>query len=103
MQRFFGLGAHVQSWTVAVMGPLGRRLKEHVVETNGQALVQAIRSIAGEKHLCLEEGMLSSWLYETLEPEVDELVVCVPPATRGNKSDKRDARTRADARRATSG
>lgn len=96
MKRFIGLDAHVQTCTVAVMGPTGRRISEHVVETNGRALQQLMKSIPGETHLCLEEGMLSAWLYETLEPVVDELVVCVPPATRGNKSDTRDAWSRAD-------
>lgn len=96
MKRFIGLDAHVQTCTVAVMGPSGRRIGEHVVETHARALRQLVRSIPGERHLCLEEGSLSAWLYETLEPEVDELVVCVPPATRGNKSDARDAWTRAD-------
>jgi hypothetical protein len=96
MKRFIGRDAHVQTCTVAVMGPSGRRIGEHVVETHARALRQLVRSIPGERHLCLEEGSLSAWLYETLEPEVDELVVCVPPATRGNKSDARDAWTRAD-------
>lgn len=96
MKRYIGIDAHVKSCTIAVMGPSGRRIQQYVVETNGKVLVQAIRSIAGEKHLCIEEGMLSAWLFETLEPEVDELVVCMPPATRGNKSDARDAWTRAD-------
>lgn len=96
MKRFIGLDAHVQTCTVAVMGPTGRRIGEHVVETNGRALQQLITSIAGEKHLCIEEGMLSAWLYETLEPVVEQLVVCVPAATRGHKSDARDAWSRAD-------
>lgn len=96
MKRFIGLDAHVQTCTVAVMGPSGRRIAEHVVETHGRALRQLIRSIPGERHLCLEEGSLSAWLYETLEPEVKELVVCMPPPSRGNKSDASDAWTRAD-------
>lgn len=96
MKRFIGIDAHVQTCTVAVMGPTGRRIREHVVETHGRALQQLISSIPGEKHLCMEEGQLSAWLYETLEPLVDELVVCVPPAVRGTKSDARDAWTRAD-------
>jgi transposase len=96
MERFIGLDAHVQSCTVAVMGPTGRRIKPHVVETQGRALLELIRSIPGEKHLCLEEGKLSAWLYETLEPEVEQLVVCLPEPSRGNKSDARDAWKLAD-------
>jgi transposase len=62
-----------------------------VVETNGAALVQRIKQVPGEKHVCLEEGTQSEWLYEVLSPHVAEVVVTVPPPQRGNKSDERDA------------
>ena len=63
-----------------------------ILETNGQALVQAVRSIPGRLHLCLEEGELSAWLHELLAPHVHELVVTVPRSTRGQpKDDLRDA------------
>jgi transposase len=96
MERFIGLDAHVQSCTVAVMGRTGSGKKSYVVETQGRALLELIRSISGEKHLCLEEGKLSAWLYETLEPEVEEIVVCLPKPRRGNKSDAIDAWNLAD-------
>jgi len=60
------------------------------VETNGAALKQAIRGIAGTKHLCLEEGAQSAWIYELLEDEVDELVVTIPEKRVGPKDDARD-------------
>jgi len=56
MDRYVGLDAHAESSTSGVMGPTGKRLKLMVVETNGQALVEAIRSIPGRIHVCLEEG-----------------------------------------------
>ena len=31
--------------------------------------------IPGHKHLIVEEGLQSAWLYETLNPNVDEIVV----------------------------
>ena len=96
MEKFIGLDAHVQSCTVAVMGRTGRGGKEHVVKTQARPLRELIRSIRGEKHLCMEEGMLSAWLYETLEPEVEHLVVCLPEPRRGNKNDARDAWKLAD-------
>jgi hypothetical protein len=55
------------------------------------ALIEAIRLIPGRKHLCLEEGTQSAWLYEILEPHVDELVVVGPRGERGQKNDKLDA------------
>ena len=46
--------------------------------------------IPGHKHLVYEEGLQSAWLYETLSPHVDELVVAGITQSRGPKSDKRD-------------
>ena len=40
---------------------------------------------------CLPEGLQSAWLYETLSPHVDEIVVAGITESRGPKSDKRDA------------
>jgi hypothetical protein len=91
MDRYVGLDAHAETCTLVVLGPSGRRLTSKVVETNGRALVEAIRSIPGRVHLCLEEGTQSAWLHEILEPEVSEIVVVSPPETRGAKDDLRDA------------
>jgi transposase len=47
--------------------------------------------IPGHKHLVLEEGLQSAWLYETLSPHVDDVVVAGITMSRSPKSDKRDA------------
>jgi len=97
MERYLGLDAHSRSCTLAVMGSSGKRLKCLVVETNGHALVEAVQSIPGRRHLCLEEGTQSAWLYELLRPHVDELVVTVPSKRKGErKDDERDAWSRAN-------
>lgn len=90
MQRLIGLDAHGQSCTLCVMGPTGRRLATYVVETQGEALIDQLRRIAGERHLCMEEGTLSEWLYELLEPHVRRLVVIQPTERHGSKSDSKD-------------
>src|SRR5574341_1541771 len=90
MDRYVGLDAHPVSCTLAVMGPSGKRLKSMVVETNGSALVEAVKSIHGRVHLCLEEGTQSAWLHELLSPHVAELVVAVAPESKGAKDDLRD-------------
>jgi transposase len=91
MRRYIGIDVHTESCTFAVMGPTGKRLREAKIETNGKALADFVRSIAGEKHICYEEGTHSDWLYELLEPLADELVVAIPGPPRSNKSDSRDA------------
>ena len=96
MERYIGIDVHLQSCTLAVVGPTGRKLKSQVVETNGRALIEAIKCVPGRKHVCLEEGTQSAWLYEILKPHVEEVVVTVPPKRKGNKDDLRDALERAE-------
>ena len=91
MDRYIGLDAHASSCTLGVVGPSGRRLRSHVVETNARALIEVLRGIPKDRHVCLEEGTLSGWLYEVIEPHVEELVVAGVHRSRGPKSDKLDA------------
>jgi transposase len=91
MDRYIGLDVHSQSCTLAVENARGKRLTERVLDTNGKVLVDCLQGIAGARHLCLEEGAQSAWLYEVLEPHVDEIVVVQPEKRRGNKSDAIDA------------
>jgi len=96
MDRYIGIDAHGQSCTLGVVGPSGKRLKSLVVETSGRALVEAVRSVCGQRHICIEEGTQSAWLYELLSPFAEEVVVAVPPERRGSKDDVRDAWKRAE-------
>ena len=88
MDRYIGLDAHASSCTLGVVGPSGKRLGSHVVETNARALIEVLRGIPKSRHMCLEEGTLSGWLHEVLEPHVEELVVTGVRKSRGLKSDK---------------
>jgi hypothetical protein len=99
MERYIGVDVHAASCTLAVVSEKGRKLRNFVVETNGQALVEAIRMIPGHKHLVFEEGLQSAWLYEILNPHVDDLVVAGITTSRGQKSDKSDAYGLAEKRR----
>jgi hypothetical protein len=64
MSRYIGLDAHSSSCTLGVMTSKGKRVGSHVVETNARCLIEAVRQIPEPRHTCLEEGMLSEWLYE---------------------------------------
>lgn len=92
MERYLGLDVHAQSCTFSVISESGRELRREVVETNGQALVGFVKGVAGQLHLCVEEGEWSQWLYEILSPHVAEMAVVWPEARRGAKSDSIDAR-----------
>ena len=75
MERYLGMDVHAASCTVAVLSAAGKLLRRDVVETNGGALIQYLRQIAGNLHLCVEESEWSQWLSEILRPLVKELVV----------------------------
>ncbi len=47
--------------------------------------------IRGHKLFVFEEGLQSAWLYETLDPDVVDIVVAGTTTSRGQKSDKGDA------------
>jgi transposase len=96
MERYIGIDVHSESCTFAVLGAAGKRLREAQIETNGQALRDFVRGIAGRKHVCIEEGTHAEWLYELLEPLVHEIVVVIPNKASGSKSDSADAFQRAD-------
>ena len=47
MERTLGLDVHAKSCTLAVISPAGKKLKDGGIETNGQALIEAI-PLAGD-------------------------------------------------------
>jgi transposase len=91
MERYIGLDVHLASTTFAVVSESGKRLGSQVVETNGRALVAHLKTLPGNKHVCLEEGTQAAWIYEILRPHVVEVVVLAVSESRGPKSDQRDA------------
>lgn len=61
------------------------------METNGRAVVEAIKVIPGERHVVMEEGTQAAWLHELLTPHVAEVAVTSGEKQRGAKNDERDA------------
>jgi len=49
MERYIGLDVHAASTTFAVIGESGKRLGSHVVETNGQSLVEQLKTIVSPR------------------------------------------------------
>lgn len=96
MNRYIGMDAHDKSCTLVVEDEKGVEVKRALLETNGAQIVDFIRQVPKPRHLGLEEGNLSQWLYELLEPECQEVMVFVPPKHTGPKDDYRDARRAAE-------
>jgi transposase len=95
MKKYIGMDAHSSICVFSVVDEKGTEVDQTKIATNGQLLVEYIRSIKGQKKLVFEECELSAWLYEILHNEVDELVVCNPTRNlqyKKAKTDKLDAR-----------
>jgi len=95
MVKYIGLDAHSSTCTFCVTNEEGFEIDNTTIRTNGRLLINYLRMINGYKRLTFEECELSSWLYEILGKEVDELIVCNPVYNREykrRKTDKLDAR-----------
>jgi transposase len=91
MNRYIGIDAHDKSCTLVVLEENGRENKRAVLETNGELIRDFVQQVPKARHVAFEEGSLSQWLYELLEPVSQEIVVFVPPKHEGQKNDYRDA------------
>lgn len=95
MRKYIGMDAHSSICVFSVVDESGTEIACSKVATNGQLLVEHIRSIPGSKWLVFEECELSAWLFEILRGEVDKLIVCNPTRNvqyKRAKTDKLDAK-----------
>jgi len=90
MDKYIGMDAHSSICVFSVVDKNGIEVSQTKIATNGQLLVEYIRSIEGSKKLVFEECELSAWLFETLHGEVDELIVCNPTRNQQYKKAKTD-------------
>jgi hypothetical protein len=93
VERFVGLDAHASSSMLGVETPSGKRLGSHVVETTARCLIEAVQQIPEPRHVCLEEGTLSEWLYEVLSPPAERVVVTAVRESRGAEGRRAPARS----------
>jgi len=102
--KYIGLDVHQEAIAIAVLNDSGKLVMETVIETKASSILQFLHGLRGELHVTLEEGTWAAWLYDLLQPQVQQLLVCNPRRNallkEGNKSDKVDARKLAELLRA---
>ena len=98
--KYIGLDVHKETISIAVLNSSGKLVMETIIETKASMLVQFVQGLRGNLHVTFEEGTWAAWLYDLLQPQVQEVVVCNPRRNallkEGSKSDKVDARKLAD-------
>ena len=96
MERYLGLDMHRDSCTAVVLSAGGKKTGEQVIPTETAALVQYVKSLSGELHVCVEEGEWSEWVVEIFNPWVSRVVSASAPGRKGPRSDAMDARELAE-------
>jgi hypothetical protein len=94
--KYIGMDVHKEAIVIAVLDGSGKLVMETIVETKASSILQFLHGLRGELHVTWEEGTWAAWLYDLLQPQVQEVVVCNPRRNallkEGSKSDKVDAR-----------
>src|SRR5947209_20424155 len=98
--QYIGMDVHKEAIVIAVLNGSGKLVMETILETKASSILQFIHGLRGELHVTWEEGTWAAWLYDLLQPEVHEILVCNPRRNallkEGSKSDKVDARKLAE-------
>jgi hypothetical protein len=98
--KYIGMDVHKEAIVIAVLNGSGKLVMETIVETKASSILQFIHGLRGELHVTWEEGTWAAWLYDLLQPQVQQVLVCNPRRNallkEGSKSDKVDARKLAD-------
>src|SRR6266576_3424733 len=99
-EKYIGLDVHQATISVAVMDSQGKVVMESILETKASTMLEFLAGLRGSLFVTFEEGTWAACLYDLLEPDVTEVLVCnprkIPLLKQGNKSDKIDARKLAE-------
>src|ERR1700721_970656 len=98
--KYIGMDVHKEAGVIAVLSSSGKLVMESIVETKASSILQFIHGLRSELHVTWEEGTWAAWLYDLLQPQVEQVLVCDPRRNallkEGSKSDKVDARKLAE-------
>jgi hypothetical protein len=98
--KYIGMDVHKEAIVIAVLNGSGKLVMETILETKASSILQFIHGLRGELHVTWEEGTWAAWLFDLLQPHVEQVLVCNPRRNallkEGSKSDKVDARKLAE-------
>src|SRR5215470_17537609 len=74
--KYIGMDVHKEATVIAVLNGNGQLVMESIVETKASSILQFIHGLQGELHVTWEEGTWAAWLYDLLQPQVHQVLVC---------------------------
>src|SRR6266851_10045977 len=93
--KYIGMDVHKEAIVIAALNGSGKLVMETILETKASSILEFIHGLRGELHVTWEEGTWAAWLYDLLQPQVEQVLVCNPRRNaflkEGSKSDKVDA------------
>ncbi len=76
--KYIGMDVHKEAGVIAVLNSSGKLGMESIVETKASSILQFIHGLRGELPVTWEEGTWAAWLYDLLQPQVAQVLVCDP-------------------------
>src|SRR5215831_15613118 len=76
--KYIGMDVHKEAIVIAVLNSSGELVMESIVETKASSILQFIHGLRGELHVTWEEGTWAAWLYDLLQPQMHQVLVCDP-------------------------
>jgi transposase len=91
-EHYIALDVHCAFTELAVVTKGGRLTKRERCPTAIPPLLEAISSVPRPRYVTFEEGPMADWLYRSLLPHADEVLVCEPRRNHliAKESDKDD-------------
>ena len=95
--KYIGMDVHAATIIICVLNANGRLLKEDIIATGAEAILNFVASQRGSLHVTFEEGEQAAWLYDLLGDRVERVIVCdarrnAALRQSGHKDDRSDAR-----------
>lgn len=82
MKNWIGIDAHSKFCEMAVLNDSGNLIGRTDIITNEKDIVEALLKIRGERYVIVEESSLAQWLYLTIKPYVNKIVISDPTANK---------------------
>jgi hypothetical protein len=76
--KYIGLDVHQATISVAVLDSSGKLVKEAILETKAETILQFVHGLRGSLRVTLEEGTCAAWLHDVLKPHVAQVLVFDP-------------------------
>jgi transposase len=87
-RNWIGIDAHKEYCETAVLNDKGTLIKRINILTNEKDIVEAILKIKGERYIVIEESSIAHWLYLTLKPYANKIVICDPKVNKWIHADE---------------